>query len=109
LDKIIRPELGAMKIDKLTRGTVARLHRKLKAMPFQANRVLAVIGSMYAFAARAGLVPDGMNPARKIENFAEHRRERFLTRDAACQRPPFWALMGRSFQSHRFAWERLDL
>jgi integrase len=79
LDKIIRPELGATKVDKLTRATVAKLHGKLNATPFQANRVLAVIGSMYAFAGRAGLVPEGTNPARKIENFAEHRRERFLT------------------------------
>jgi integrase len=81
LDKIIRPELGAMKVDKLTRATVAKLHGKLNATPFQANRILAVIDSMYAFAGRAGIVPDGTNPARKIENFAEHRRERFLTGD----------------------------
>jgi ribosomal protein L13E len=40
---------------------------------------LAVIGSMYAFAGRRGVVPDGVNPARRIEQFKEHRRERFLT------------------------------
>jgi hypothetical protein len=79
LDKIIRPELGAAKVDKLTRAIVAKLHGKLNATPFQANRVLAVIGSLYAFGARVGAVPEGTNPARKIENFAEHRRERFLT------------------------------
>ena len=79
LDKIIRPELGANKADKVTRAQVARLHGKLKATPFQANRVLAVIGSMYAFAGRSGLVLDGMNPARRIEQFKELRRERFLT------------------------------
>jgi len=38
-----------------------------------------VVGSMYAFAARTGAVPEGINPARKIDKFAEHRRERFLT------------------------------
>jgi integrase len=79
LDKIIRPELGATKVDKLTRAAVARLHGKLNATPFQANRVLAVIASMYAFAARICVVPEGTNPAGKIENFSEHRRERFLT------------------------------
>jgi hypothetical protein len=51
-----------MKGDKVTRAQVAKLHGKLKATPFQANRVLAVIGSMYAFAGRAGIVADGMNP-----------------------------------------------
>jgi integrase len=34
---------------------------------------------MYAFAARIGAVPEGTNPARKIDKFTEHRRERFLT------------------------------
>jgi integrase len=79
LDKIIRPELGALKADKLTRAAVARLHGKLKATPFQANRVLAIIGSMYSFAGRNGVVPEGMNPVRRIDKFKEHRRERFLT------------------------------
>jgi hypothetical protein len=41
--------------------------------------VLAVVGSVYAFAARAGIVPDGTNPARGINKFKENRRERFLT------------------------------
>jgi integrase len=79
LDKIIKPELGATKADKVTRARVARLHGKLKATPFQANRVLAVIGSMYTFAGRTGIVAEGVNPARRIEQFKEHRRERFLT------------------------------
>jgi integrase len=79
LEKVIKPELGATKADKVTRIQIARLHASLKKTPFQANRVLAVIGSMYAFAGRAGIVPEGVNPARRIEQFKEHRRERFLT------------------------------
>ena len=34
---------------------------------------------MYAFADRSGIVIEGMNPARRIEQFKEYRRERFLT------------------------------
>jgi integrase len=79
IEKIIKPEFGVTKSDKLTRAQVAKLHGKLKATPFQANRVLAVIGSMYAFAGRGGIVAEGFNPARRIEQFKEHRRERFLT------------------------------
>src|SRR5262249_60775577 len=37
-----------------------------------ANRVLAVIASMYAFAGRSGVVHEGVNPARRIEQFKEH-------------------------------------
>ena len=79
LDKVIKPELGATKADKVTRTQVARLHGKLKATPFQANRVLAVVGSMYTFAARSGIVAEGINPARRIEQYKERCRERFLT------------------------------
>jgi integrase len=68
-----------MKADKVTRANVAKLHGKLKDTPFQANRVLAVIGSMYVFGSRAGAVPEGHNPSQRIEKFKEQRRERFLT------------------------------
>jgi integrase len=79
LDKIVRPQFGATRADKLTRVQVARLHGSLASTPFQANRVLAVIGSMYAFAGRSGIVPEDFSPVRKIDKFKEHRRERFLT------------------------------
>ena len=81
LDRIVKPELGAAKADKVSRAQIARLHSKLQHTPFYANRMLAVIGSMYAFAARVGAVPEGVNPARKIAKYPEHRRERFLTTD----------------------------
>jgi integrase len=79
LDKIVVPEIGTSKADKVTRAQIARLHTKLRAKPFQANRMLAVVGSMYSFAGRAGVVPEGTNPVRKVDKYKEHRRERFLT------------------------------
>ena len=81
LDRIIKPAVGANKADKLTRPQVGKLHSALADTPFQANRVLAVIGSMYAFASRAAIVPDGANPARGIDKFKEGHRERFLNTD----------------------------
>ena len=79
LDKIIKPELGATKADKVTRAQVAKLHGKLRTTPFQANRVMAVIGSMYAYAGRSGIIAEGTNPVHRIDKFKEQRRERFLT------------------------------
>jgi integrase len=79
LDRIVKPAVGTTKADKLTRMQVGRLHSSLSDTPFQANRMLAVVGSMYAFAGRAGIVPEGTNPARGIDKFKESRRERFLT------------------------------
>jgi integrase len=79
LEEVAGPALGAMKADAVTRADIARLHGKMKSKPFQANRLLAVLGAMYGFAGKRGLVPEGCNPARGIEKFREHRRERFLT------------------------------
>jgi integrase len=79
LDRIVKPAIGTAKADKLTRLQVGKLHSSLSETPFQANRVLAVIASMYSYAIRAGLVPEGTSPARAITKFKEDRRERFLT------------------------------
>jgi integrase len=79
LDRIVKPAVGATKADKLTRLQVGRVHSSLADTPFQANRVLAVVGSMYGFAGRVGIVPENTNPTRGIDRFKESRRERFLT------------------------------
>ena len=79
LDRIVKPSLGTTKVDKLSRQQVGKLHSSLADTPFQANRMLAVVGSMYAFAERSNIVSEGVNPARRIEKFKESRRERFLT------------------------------
>jgi hypothetical protein len=50
------------------------------------DEALAVVASMYSFAVRAGLVPEGMNPARRIDKFAEHPHERFLTGEESLRR-----------------------
>ncbi|MGZ8323185.1 MAG: integrase arm-type DNA-binding domain-containing protein, partial [Rhodoplanes sp.] len=81
LNRIVRPAIGTSKADKVTRAAVASIHGKLRATPFQGNRVLAVVGSLYAFAGRIGAVPEGFNPSRGILKFREHRRERFLSVD----------------------------
>ena len=73
------PELGATKADSLTRAALAKLHSKMRRHTVSANRMLAAISSVYSFAQHRGLVPDGFNPATRIEKYPERRRERFLT------------------------------
>jgi integrase len=79
LNRLVKPEIGAAKADKVARAAIAKLHGKFAATPFQANRILTVVGSMYAFAGRVGVVSEATNPARRVSKFREHRRERFLT------------------------------
>jgi integrase len=79
LNRIVRPEIGTTKTDKVRRSDVSRLHLKWRKTPYQANRILAVVGSMYAFAGKRGLLSDAINPARGIEKYPERGRERFLS------------------------------
>jgi integrase len=73
------PVFGERKLTDVGRGEVAKLHASLGEKPYRANRLLAVIGSLYSFAEKRELVPEHFNPARRIEKFKEDRRERFLS------------------------------
>ena len=79
VERIVKPALGTTKADKLSRLQVGRLHSSLADHAVSANRMLAVVGSMYAFAGRTGIVPEGINPGARIDKFTKSRRERFLT------------------------------
>lgn len=79
LMSIAVPVLGTTKAQAVSRQDVAKLHMQMQDRPFQANRLLAVVGAMYSFAGKRGIVPESCNPARRIDRYREHRRERFLT------------------------------
>jgi integrase len=79
LTRIVLPDLGTMKVDKVSFSDIARIHLKWKKTPYQANRVLAVMASMYSFAAKRKFIPSGFNPAHGLEKYAEEGRERFLS------------------------------
>jgi integrase len=81
LERIVLAELGTRQCEKVTTADLARLHVRMKKRPYQANRMLAVVGSLYTFASRRRLVSSGFNPARGIDRYPEKGRERFLTAD----------------------------
>ncbi len=81
VDSYIVPSLGGKKAATLAKVDVAKLHHDLRDRPYLANRTLAVLGSLYAWAGRHGLAEEGYNPTARIEKFPEGRRERFLTAD----------------------------
>jgi integrase len=78
LNNYLVPKFGKKPADQLTTAEISRLHLSLRDRPYQANRLVAVIASMYGFAARHGVVPRGSSPAQGIERFRESARERFL-------------------------------
>lgn len=74
-------EFGSTRASRLTRQELARLHSSMRETPYQANAMLRAVGSLYSYAAVRGHVPEGHNPARKIEAFPSQGRERYLTTD----------------------------
>jgi integrase len=81
LEKVVLPGLGSRKAEQVTPSDLAKLHAKMRKRPYQANRMLEVIGSLYSFAGKRKILPLGFNPARGIEQYPEKGRERFLTAD----------------------------
>jgi integrase len=79
LERLVLPELGSRKAEKVTVAEIAKLHVKQRAHPYQANRMLAVVGSLYSFVGKRRILPIGLNPARGIEKYPERGRERFLS------------------------------
>jgi integrase len=79
IEHFIRPKLGTTRAVDLTRAEVAKFHLSLRDRSRTANHAVAVLSSMYNFADRHGLVPEGTNPTKKVERFKEESRERFLS------------------------------
>lgn len=79
LERVIRPRLGALRLDKLTRANVAALHHERRGTPTDANRAIALLSKMLAWAETLGLRPQNSNPCRGLRRYPEARRERFLS------------------------------
>ncbi|PLS19845.1 site-specific integrase [Neptunicoccus cionae] len=81
LSLFIKPAVGAFKVVDVERKDISALHHKLKATPYQANRVLGVLSKMFNLAEVWGLRPDGSNPCRHVPKFREKKREAFLSQN----------------------------
>ncbi|WP_426615795.1 tyrosine-type recombinase/integrase [Bradyrhizobium sp. McL0616] len=88
LKKHIKPRLGSTKAIVLTRSDVNRAHSLMsQEAPVSANRAIKLISAAYGWGAQNGppdkkgvtYVPEGMNPASRIELNEEEGRERYLT------------------------------
>jgi len=79
LNLYVLPVLGRKPAEGITSANISKLHNSLSHAPYQANRLVAVVGAMYSFGRRQGLVADQVNPVKQIEKFKEKRREHFLS------------------------------
>ncbi len=73
----------AMKrISDIRKSDVKDLHNeigKANDHPYQANRVRALLHTLYEFAIERGY--DGINPCRGVKKHPEHKRDRFVQKD----------------------------
>lgn len=101
IENHIRPLLGTLYVDEVSRADVDRLKRAVKdgvsRKPGQsrrtsvrgravvtggavvANRCLSVLSKMFNLSEVWGWRPDGSNPVRHIEKYKEETRERYLS------------------------------
>jgi integrase len=83
-ERYIAPDLGGHRLTTVQRTDVERLHSALAESPFQANRLVALIGVLFARAKRYGWLPDNFPlPTRGVRRYPEPRRERYTTPEEA--------------------------
>jgi len=81
LNSIILPRLGRMRASNITRRDISDLHVSLKATPYRANRMLALVHKMFSFAATDSKNEwcITQNPASGVPRFHEQKREKWLS------------------------------
>lgn len=83
-------KLANRKLSAIHDREIAAIHTQIgKTAPYAANRVLALVSSMYGYAIKQRLF-GGTNPASGIQKFPEDHRERFVQPD---EMPRFFAAL----------------
>ena len=81
IEKKLKPSVGNIKVNDLTRGDIARLHNAMKDTPRRANYVLAIFSKALSLAELWGLRTQNSNPCIGIKRYPENHRTRFLRQD----------------------------
>lgn len=79
IENIILPKLGTKKVADVTRRDVEPILHRMKATPYRANRVRALLSKMFSLAVAWEWRDD--NPALGIEKFQEEKRDRWLNEE----------------------------
>ncbi len=88
VDRHLRPALGRVRVDRITRADVMELHAGFSHAPYAGNRAVAVLSSIMTFSEGLGYRSPLSNPCRGVERFKEQKRKRPLT---ATELATLWA------------------
>ncbi len=75
----IVPRLGRLKVHEVTRANISEFMTGMADRPIIANRTLALLRKMFNLAELWGYRPDGSNPCRHVQKYAEKGSTRFIT------------------------------
>jgi integrase len=79
LELHVLPALGHLRLSRIDRSCIAKMHASQCSAPVAANRCLALVSHIFTVAEKWGLLARGANPCRGIDRFRERPRERYLT------------------------------
>ena len=81
IERHVKPAVGSRKAASVGPGDIERLHKSLGATPYQANRVLALLTTVFnqAELELRKARPDWINPCRKVKRYKEEKRRRYLS------------------------------
>lgn len=77
--RTIVPHFKGTPFSAITRADCLALQRKLVLTPSAANHTTSIIRLVFNWAAKEELIPEALNPCRKIRKFKERSRAQFLT------------------------------
>lgn len=75
----IIPALGKKPVAQVTLRDAAALHSSKSKQPYQANRVLNLLGAFLNWTEKRGYRARHSNPCRDVQPYPERQRERFLS------------------------------
>ncbi|MCI4665565.1 MAG: tyrosine-type recombinase/integrase, partial [Neomegalonema sp.] len=101
----MRNQLGPLaryRVEEITRSAVSTRHAALKDTPYAANRAMATLSAIFAFAERHELAKPGSNPVKGLRRYPEKHRERMLDAEEVAR---LWAALIdlQADAKHRFA------
>lgn len=79
IKKYILPEFEDLRAADVRFAHIANLHRRLKAKPYLANRLLSLLSKMFHLAELWEMRPSGSNPCQHVTRYAEKKRKRYLS------------------------------
>ena len=78
----VYPAFKSLPLTSLKRADVKALHKKIgKHAPYEANRVMALLGKLWSVAEEEEMTDGAPNPAHGIEKFHEKSRDRWITHE----------------------------